>query len=444
MKKTIDQLHSYVHPINNLSTDYDALLNHIGNASIVLLGEATHGTHEFYEARAQITKRLIEQKGFSVIAIEGDWPDTYRINRYINHQGDSKNSIDALADFKRFPAWMWRNQEVVSLIDWLYLHNKSKTINERIDIYGLDVYSLHRSIEVIIEQLQKIDPAAAQAARERYQCFDTYANPQEYGYMASLFPNASCRDQTIAQLIDLKKKSVDFFKYKNLNPEQEKFYLEQNAAVIKNAEEYYCSLFGRDQAASWNIRDQHMMATIHSIRAFKKETTNHEPKIIVWAHNSHIGDARATQMTSLGEINVGQLVKESFGPDAICVGFTTYSGTVSAASAWGAQVERKFVRPALDESIESFFHESAVKAFTIIPSEHPEIYDLLSEAYLQRAIGVIYLPASERQSHYFYTQLNHQFDAIIHFDHTNAVVPLDKNTKWEQGEDVPETFPFGV
>ena len=164
----------------------------------------------------------------------------------------------------------------------------------------------------------------------------------------------------------------------------------------------------------------------------------------MWAHNSHVGDARVTQMGSLGEINIGQLVKESFAADAISVGFTTYSGTVSAASAWGADVERKYVRPALDESVESFFHESMVKAFTIIPSEHPEIYDLFSEAYLQRAIGVIYLPASERQSHYFYAQLNHQFDAIIHFDHTNAVVPLDKNTTWEQGEDVPETYPFGV
>jgi erythromycin esterase-like protein len=443
MKKLIDPLYHYIHPINNLPTDYDALLDHIANASVVLLGEATHGTHEFYEARAQISKRLIQEKGFSVITIEGDWPDTYRINRYINHQDGSKNAVDALADFKRFPAWMWRNEEMVSLIDWLHTHNKSQPADRRVDMYGLDVYSLHRSIQVVIEELEKIDPGAASLARSRYQCFDTYTNPQEYGYMASLFPNASCRSQAITQLIEIQRKSLDFFKG-DPTPLHEKFYLEQNALIIKNAEEYYCSLFGGDQAASWNIRDRHMMATINAIIRFKRETTEHEPKIIIWAHNSHVGDARATQMASHGEVNIGQLAKEAFGPDAISVGFTTYSGSVSAASAWGADVERKYVRPALDESIESFFHESPAKAFTLIPSEHPEIYNFFSTDYLERAIGVIYLPSSERQSHYFYAQLNEQFDAIIHFDHTRAVTPLDKTSQWEQGEDVPETYPFGV
>lgn len=442
MNKSQDKFYQYVHPINNVAQDYDALLNHIADASVVLLGEATHGTHEFYETRATITKRLIQEKGFNVIAIEGDWPDTYRINRYINNEGDDNSSIEALSDFKRFPSWMWRNHEIVSLIDWLKKYNTQS--NENISFYGLDVYSLHQSIEIIINQLEKINPESAKIARARYSCFDSYANPQEYGHAASLFPDASCQKEAIEQLIELRKKKSDFFKDHALNSLDEKFYLEQNALVIKNAEEYYRSLFDSTPASSWNIRDKHMMSTLNAIIQHKRKINNNECKTIIWAHNSHIGNAQATQMSSYGEINLGQLVKEAYGPEAISIGFTTYSGTVSAASAWGGAVERKFVRPAQQESIEFFFHECPVKNFVLIPNEYPEIYDFFSKDYLERAIGVIYQPATERQSHYFYAQLNQQFDAIIHFDYTHALEPLDKTTEWEQGEDVPETFPFGV
>jgi len=444
MKHKKSTLRPYVHPISGTRTDYDPLINYIGDASIVLLGEATHGTHEFYEARAEITKRLIKEKGFTVVAIEGDFPDTYRVNRYIHHEGDDKSSVASLADFKRFPAWMWRNEEFVSFIDWLRVYNTSKNLESRIDIYGLDVYSLHRSIEIVIDELEKIDSAAAQQARKFYQCFDAYADPQEYGYLASLFPNKSCRDEAINQLVELMKKQSDFFKKGTFDPLEEKFYLEQNALIVKNAENYYRSIFSGDRALSWNTRDRHMMEVVMATSIFKQQQTGTEPKIVVWAHNSHIGDARATQMSEHGELNIGQLAKERYGTKAISVGFTTYTGTVSAASAWGGEVKRKYVRPALDGSIELMLHLVDLPAFVLIPKEDKKVAALLSTDYLERAIGVVYVPQTERASHYFHAQINKQFDAIIHFDQTNAVAPLEKSTEWEEGEDVPETFPFGV
>lgn len=446
MDKKTSVLESFIHPIEGNKTDYDALLDCIADARVVLLGEATHGTHEFYAARAEITKRLIKEKNFTVIGIEGDWPDTYRVNRYVHHKGADKSAEDALADYKRFPAWMWRNREFVSFIEWLRIHNQSMfEANNMVDVFGLDVYSLHRSIEVVIEELRKIDPKMAQEAEQKYACFDAYQDPQEYGYIASLFLNKTCHNQVMEQYIALKNKEIAFFKDENLNPEEEKFYIEQNALVIKNAEEYYRSLFGQAPSVSWNIRDRHMMQTVTAIETFKKETTGKEAKMVIWAHNSHIGDARGTQMASYGEINIGQLAKEQYGPDAVSVGFSTYTGTVSAASAWGADVEKKYVRSALDESIESFFHLSTQDAFYIVLDEDPAIYEFFdTKDYLQRAIGVVYLPQTERQSHYFLAEITRQYDVVIHFDVSHAVEPLDKSTEWEKGEDVPETFPFGT
>jgi erythromycin esterase-like protein len=438
----INDFQKYIHPIKN--NNFDVLLEHVGDASVVLLGESTHGTHEFYDARAEITKRLITEKGFTTIAIEGDWPDTYRVNRYITHEGIDHNAIEALAESKRFPAWMWRNEVIVSLVDWLYAHNTSRDEQSRVNIYGLDLYSLHRSIEIVIQELQKIDPTAARNAQKRYSCFDAYVDPQEYGYKATLFPDQSCRDHVIKQLLELKKKELHFFKNEHLEPQKKKFYLEQNALVVKNAERYYTSLFEGDSAESWNVRDTHMMETVNAIIRFNTETKKNH-KLIIWAHNSHLGDARATQMASYGEINLGQLVKESFGAQAIAIGFTTFKGTVSAASAWGGDVKRKKVRPALKESVEFFFHSLQAGSFVLIPSEYPELYAFFDQNdFLERAIGVIYSPETERQSHYFFAQIAQQFDIIIHYDVTHTVIPLERSTEWEQGEDAPETFPFGV
>jgi erythromycin esterase-like protein len=443
MVQFTSDLKKYFYPLTGAQTDFDKVMHHIADAAVILMGEATHGTHEFYKARIEITKRLIMERQCTTIAIEGDFPDVYRVNRYITHRGDDTSAMQALGDFKRFPLWMWRNEEMLSFVQWLYDYNKSQPDALRVTIYGLDMYSLYTSISCIIKTLHTINPEVAAQAQKRYACFDAYQDPQEYGYIAAQLVHAPCKDAVVAQLVALKQKELDFFKYDNLNPQEERFYLEHNALIIKNAEHYYRSLFEDNRAASWNIRDMHMMETIKAIEKYNRHAgRNH--KIVVWAHNSHIGNASATQMSSYGEINVGQLVKEVYGGTAISIGFTTYTGTVSAASSWGADVEKKKIIPALPESVESFFHSVGKQAFVIIPNEDPALYAFFDhDDYLQRAIGVIYLPESERQSHYFYAQLSRQYDIVIHYDTTQAVTPLDTNALWQQGEDLPETFPFG-
>lgn len=439
----LSEIKSLLHPLSGMKKDFDMIVRTIGDAAIVLMGEATHGTQEFYETRMLLSQRLITEKRFTAIGLEADFPDAYRIHQYVNQQGNDQNAHEALAGFKRFPQWMWRNEPMVGFVEWLRAHNTTQPDHLKVAVYGLDLYSLHDSISQIIGILKKIDPAAAAIAQERYNCFANYQNPQEYGYMASQLAHLSCKDQVIAQLIELKKKQLSFYKYDNFNQEQERFYVEQNALVIRNAESYYRSLFAGDQALSWNIRDEHMMETVFAIEAYNK-TVGRNHNLIIWAHNSHLGDARATQMSSYGELNLGQLVKEAYGAAAISIGFTTYTGTVSAASRWGGAVERKYVQPALKESMEAFFHTLEVPAFFIILNEHAALYEFFDhDDYLQRAIGVIYLPATERQSHYFYAQLSRQFDIVIHYDTTHALVPLERSSHWENGEDLPETFPSG-
>lgn len=339
---------------------------------------------------------------------------------------------------------MWANESFANMLEWLALYNKNIATQaaERVSIFGLDVYSLYSSIEYVVHKLEKINPAEAQKAQDRYACFDTYTDPQHYGSLASLFPNKSCRQQSINQLIAIQKKD-HLFNTELLSAAYKKLYIEQNALVIKNAEHYYTALFENDPAASWNIRDQHMMQTIQAIKTFNKQHAISD-KIIIWAHNSHIGNARATQMSEYGEINLGQLAKELFGKKAFSVGFTTFTGTVSAASSWAGNVKCQFIQPALPTSIEYFFHESTVKNFILILKEHEYMFQLLKYQYLQRAIGVIYAPQNERQSHYFCARLSEQFDAVIHYDITQAVVPLDKKTSWQHEPNNSKTFPSGL
>lgn len=405
----------FVHPLQNQLHDLDPLIERIGNASYVLLGEASHGTHEFYTTRADITKRLIEEKGFTTIALEADWPDTMRIN---------ENPESALDDFKRFPSWMWRNQEMVDFVTWLKQHNS--TVTNRVNIYGLDVYSLHWSMQLVIDYLKHIDPEAAQQAEKRYACFDPHGtDPQAYGYFASKFPHASCAQKIQEQFLEIQQKRY------GLQPEQ-------NARIVKNAEHYYRSMFEGSRAQSWNIRDEHMMETV----VYLMEQAP-EQKIVIWAHNTHLGNARATQMSDAGELNLGQLLKEAYGSQVFSVGFTTYTGSVSAASHWGGPVERKTVRPALAGSYEALFHTVGIPNFMLFTKEHNALHTLLNEPRLERAIGVIYIPQQERASHYFYARLADQFDAVIHYDKTHAVLPLEKNSLWDAGE-LPETFPSGL
>jgi erythromycin esterase-like protein len=430
-------------PLSGALDDYDALLESIGDRRLVLIGEASHGTHEFYRERAVITKRLIAEKGFSAVAVEADWPDAYRVNRYVRGTSRDPDSVDALASFERFPAWMWRNADVLDFIGWLRAHNDRLPQGDtRVGFYGLDLYSLHASIAGVLVYLDKVDPEAAGRARLRYACFDHVSggDPQTYGYAAELGIAKSCEDEAVVQLVELRRRAAEYARRDGRLQPDDFFYAEQNARLVKNAERYYRSMF-RARALSWNLRDQHMAETLETLLAFL--SSGREPaKIVVWEHNSHLGDARATEMGQGGEWNVGQLIRERYGAESLLVGFTTYDGTVTAASNWHGPAERKLVRPALPGSYEALFHETGLQRFFLPLGRENSIPDL-REPRLERAIGVIYLPETERVSHYFHACLPDQFDALLHIDRTRAVEPLERSAEWERGE-VPETFPSGV
>jgi erythromycin esterase-like protein len=435
-----------LHPITGVSSDYDPLIEQIGEASFVLLGEASHGTHEFYRDRAQITKRLIREKGFAAVAVEADWPDAYRVNRYVRDTTSDAEAIDSLSGFKRFPTWMWRNADVLDFIGWLRAHNDGlQNSANRVGFYGLDLYSLHASIEAVLGYLAKVDPEAAKRARYRYSCFDHFGeNTQAYGYAASLGLTESCENEVVSQLVELRRRAADYANRDGQVAAEAFFFAEQNARLVKNAEEYYRSMFRRS-VPSWNLRDRHMAETLESLVAYL-ENQGQPGKVVVWEHNSHLGDARATEMGERGELNVGQLVRERHGRDAVLIGFSTFTGTVTAASEWDAPAERKRVRPALKDSYEALFHEVGISRFQISLREGSEMAFALNEPRLERAIGVIYRPETERQSHYFYARLADQFDALLHFDQTRAVEPLERTPEWtmEEAGEPAETFPSGL
>jgi erythromycin esterase-like protein len=433
-----------VHRLEGAEHDYDGLLDLIGDAQLVLLGEASHGTREFYRERAKITQRLITEKGFMAVAVEADWPDAYRVHRYVNGRSSDPSPRQALDDFKRFPTWMWRNTEVLDFVRWLRTYNDAQETIRKIGFYGLDLYSLHASMQAVLEYLQKTDPAAANRARSRYACFDHVGeDSQRYGYTAAFGLSASCEEEVLAQLSDLQRHTEEYLRRDGFVAEDELFYAEQNARLVANAELYYRTMF-QGRVASWNVRDEHMADTLQALRAHISGRFR-EPKIVLWAHNSHLGDARATEMREQGEINVGQLIRERYGREAVLIGFSTYEGTVTAASEWDGPVQRKRVRKALPGSYEALFHEIAVNADPnfMVSWDDPQVLTLLRERRLERAIGVIYKPETERLSHYFYATLPAQFDALLHFDKTRAVDPLDAGQTWKD-EEPPETFPTGI
>ncbi|MFL5696195.1 MAG: erythromycin esterase family protein [Ktedonobacteraceae bacterium] len=441
----INAVRETAHPLTGATTDYDPLMQLIGDARFVLLGEATHGTHEFYWARAEITKRLITEKGFVAVAVEADWPDAYRVNRYVRGRSGDPTARDALAGFKRFPIWMWRNTDVLDFIEWLRARNTSLPPDARkTGFYGLDLYSLHASIEAVVSYLEKVDPEAAKRARYRYSCFEHFGeDTQAYGYAAGFNLSKSCEDEVVAQLIELQQHTAEYAKRDGQVAEDEFFYAEQNARLAKDAEEYYRTMFS-GRVSSWNLRDRHMAGTLEALVAHL-EREGGGTKVVVWAHNSHVGDARATSMGSEGELNIGQLVRERHGREAVLVGFSTYTGTVTAASDWGAPLERKRVRPALQDSYEALFHQAGLSNFLLPSHNDSKAANALHGPRLERAIGVIYLPKSERISHYFQARLPEQFDVVLHFDETRAVEPLDRTTRWEVGEtEIPETYPSAL
>jgi erythromycin esterase-like protein len=435
------------HELTGGARDYDPLLELVGDARFVLLGEASHGTHEFYRERAQVTKRLIKEKGFAAVAVEADWPDAYRVNRYVRARGDDQEGVDALAGFTRFPTWMWRNADVLDFVGWLRAHNDSLPQGSaKVGFYGLDLYSLHASIEAVLGYLDKVDAEAARRARYRYSCFDHFGeDTQAYGYAASIGLTETCEDEVLGQLIELRRRAAEYAGRDGHVAADEFFFAEQNARLVRNAEEYYRTMFG-GRVSSWNLRDQHMVETLEALAKHLEAQGGSAAKVVVWAHNSHLGDARATEMGEAGELNVGQLVREKYKEKAVLVGWSTYGGTVTAASNWDEPAGRKRVRPALAGSYEALFHDVGLPRFMLNLRGENMTTELLRGPRLQRAIGVIYRPDTERRSHYFHARLSEQFDAVLHFDETRAVEPLERTAHWQKGEagEVPETYPTGI
>lgn len=429
-------------PLMGRPSDYDPLLEAVGEARFVLLGEASHGTREFYRERAAITKRLIREKGFTAVAVEADWPDAFRVNRFVRGEGDPLAGTDPLEGFRRFPEWMWRNSEVLDFILWLRQWNDSLGPGRpKTGFYGLDLYGLYASMEAVLTYLDRVDPEAAARARERYACLGMDARAIEtYGTDAALGLSPSCEAEVIDQLLELRRRGEALAAS---GPDGDEFFqAEQNARLIVNAEQYYRTML-QGHVASWNLRDRHMADTLDALAFHLESRTGIPAKIAVWEHNSHLGDARATEFRHNGELNVGQLARERYGAEAYLVGFTTYSGTVRAASDWSEPGTEKRVRPALPGSYEALFHETGLERFFLdLRLSHMAIRDL-GEPRLERAIGVVYRPESERTSHYFEARLPAQFDAILHFDQTHAVDTLGPAPEGPDREP-PETYPDAV
>jgi erythromycin esterase-like protein/adenine/guanine phosphoribosyltransferase-like PRPP-binding protein len=416
--------------------DYDSLVERAAATRFVLIGEATHGTDEFYRRRADLTKRLIAEQGFTAVAVEADWPDAYRVNRFVRGASDDLTAEEALSDFRRFPTWMWRNTVVEEFVGWLRRWNDALPPGRaKVGFYGLDLYSLHRSMEAVVGFLEDIDPEAAQRARERYRCFDQFGrDPQIYAYEAGIAGAEPCEQQVVEQLIELQNQRSRLAERDQQVGVDGHFYAEQNARLVANAERYYRAMF-RGGVRSWNLRDQHMAETLDELTAHLAGA-GAPVKIAVWEHNSHLGDERATEVGQTGQLNVGQLMRERHTGETFLVGFTTYTGTVTAASDWDGPAERKHVRRALPGSWEELFHERGPSAFMVDTTE-------LRGRRLERAIGVVYRPETERISHYFNARLGGQFDTVIHLDETHALEPLERTSQWERGE-LPETYPWGV
>ena len=433
----LEAIRGEMKPVTGGSDDYDALLDAIGDAQIVAIGEASHGTHEFYRERAKITKRLIDEKGFTAVAVEADWPDAYRVNRFVRDVSDDATAIESLDGFKsRFPTWMWRNADVLDFVGWLRAFNDALADRkDKVGFYGVDLYSLFTSIEAVIRYLEDVDPEGAKRAKDRYSCFDHFGEEaQTYGYATAFGISDPCQDEVVNQLTEMRRRLGE-----NV-PDEDFFFAEQNARLIKNAEEYYRSMFS-GRVSSWNLRDRHMAETLDALVAHL-EKQGRRAKVVLWEHNSHLGDARFTEMGEQGELNVGQLVRERYGDKSFLIGFSTYTGTVTAADDWDGPALRKHVRPGLRGSYEDVLHQVAAGAY-YLTFRGGLAADELAGARLQRAIGVIYRPETERQSHYFHARLPRQFDTMIHIDETRAVEPLERIPAWHDREP-PETYPSGV
>jgi len=451
------------HPVQGCH-GYDRLLHAIGDVPVVLIGEASHGTLDFYRERAVITRRLIEEKDFTSVIVEADWPDAYRVNRFVQglkspNANNEKSAEDALGDFKRFPTWMWRNTVVRDFVQWMHEHNANLEPSQRAGFYGMDLYSFITSSHEVIDYLEKVDPKVAEEARENYNCLLQYGdNPHAYANHTAFGMSPTCEKEVLNVLRMMRTKSYERIKEDGFLSEDEEFYACQNAEVVKDAEKYYrTSALGR--ADSWNVRDSHMVKAINDIIGHRTKQTGRQAKVVIWAHNSHLGDARATDMgRKRRKHNVGQLLREQCGiNNTYSIGFTTYTGTVTAASGWGGMLQKKKVVPGRKDSWEGVLHEAnpnGMHDFLLIFNQvkkaqkqkvclgqwshvlpnalhkaetDPSLIKDLSDDLLERYIGVIYRPESELVSHYSSSSLSTQYDAVIHIDKTKALPPIDQH-----------------
>jgi erythromycin esterase-like protein len=424
--------------------DLRAVLELIGETELILLGESTHGSSEFYRLRSRITQALFQQGRVDAMAVEADWPDALRVARFVRAEDGDLSAEQALQDFQRFPLWMWRNQEILALAEWLREANSLREPRQRVGFYGLDLYSLRTSMGAVIDYLERTNPTAARQARERYSCFDQFApDPQRYGYAASFGELDSCEPQVVAQLLMLQQQRADELAA-NYRGADEQFYAEQNARVVRDGEAYYRAMY-HGRHASWNLRDTHMADTLDALRQHLHAVLGRPPRIVVWAHNSHLGDARATEMGRNGEINLGQLMRERHGEDKVfLLGFTTHTGAVTAAHEWDSPARIRALRPSREDSIEYALHATGLRRLLLpLRGRHELKQALAATTLLERAVGVIYLPETERISHYFEADVGAQFDALLHVDATTALHPLDKGAHWK-ADDQPETWPSGL
>jgi erythromycin esterase len=413
------------------SEDLNPLLERIGEARCVLLGEASHGTSEYYSWRTRISERLIQEKGFSFVAVEGDWPDCYEVNRYVKgYPSSGRDARQALRTFERWPTWMWANEEAASLAEMLRRHNDGLSEEGKIGFYGLDVYSLRESIDEIISYLKRAAPDAVPAARRAYKCFEPYGEDAREYARATAFVPTSCEEEVVSLLSELRGTVA---RYED-DPEA-RFAAEQNALVVKNAEAYYRTMV-RGGAASWNVRDRHMAETLWRLL----EHHGPEARGIVWEHNTHIGDARYTDMARSGMVNVGQLAREEWGDkDVVLVGFGSYRGSVIAGARWGAPMEGMTVPPAREGSWEDVLHAAGEGDRLLVFSDVQE--EGFLDARAHRAIGVVYDPAGERHGNYVPTVLPRRYDAFVYLDETRALRPFEVRPR-RDGEP-RETFPSG-
>lgn len=448
--EVVDSLRAAAHRLTGSRHDLDGIVERAGQHRIVLIGEATHGTHEFHRMRMDITRRLVTEYGFSVVAAEADWPDAYRVDRYVRGVGDDPDALASLSDFRRFPAWMWRHTDMLEFVAWMRAHNEQRAQGvPPVRFMGLDLYSLRASIAAVIDYLDRVDPDEAAAARQRYACFDHVgAEGQAYGLAIATKGSLPCEDEVVLQLVRLRALAESVLRRDGDTAADEYFSAEQNAVLVRDAEEYYQQMF-RAEVSAWNLRDRHMAATLAAvIDHFDTRPGLHalaDVKVVVWAHNSHVGDASATGMAARGELNLGELVRRRDDRDAFIIGFSTYDGEVAAASGWDSPVRRRVLRPALAGSVEDLLHHVALdgpRDLWLDCSDH-RVRAALSDLRLHRAVGVVYRPETERASHYLTARAADQFDLLIHLDRTSAIEPLETGEHWNRA-DTPDTYPTGV